>query len=102
MSNKEIWNLAKGIERSLWHYREICYSDESNSRFDELHDDLLYQCEGYEETMLELRDEIEDDELDAEGWLKSLKGELEMVEQIEKYYELTQGIVEADINWIYA
>ena len=106
MTNQELWNLAKGIERSLWHYREICFSDESNSKFDGLHDDIYWQTVGYAETMQELRDELETTESHvngwADGWYKSLQGELEMVKQIEEYYELTQGIKGANINWVYA
>lgn len=106
MTKKEIWNLAKGIERTLWHYREICYSDESNSLFDGLHDDIYYQTKGFAETLFELREELETTESDvvgwADGWYKSLQGELDMIKQIEEYHELTQGIIGANIDWVYA
>ena len=105
MTNKQLWKLAKGIESKLWKYRELCYSEESNSKFDGLHDDLYWQSVGYAETLLELREELETTESHvdgwADGWLKSLQGELDMIKQIEEYYKLTQGIVGANIDWVY-
>ena len=67
----------------LWYYRDICFSENSNASFDELHDDLIAQVMGFE---------AEDDLEDVE----------KMVDQIESYYEATQLVNEHNIDFIYA
>ncbi len=59
----------------LWDLRNICYSDKSNDLFDELHDDLLYQVDGYDE----LYDNEEVTEADVIEITK-------LVKSVEKYY----------------
>lgn len=70
----------------LWDLYNVCYSDDSNDLFDELHDNLLYQLEGFN---------LPDDEI-TESDVKEIT---ELVNQVSAYHKAVTSAPE--INWIY-
>ena len=57
----------------LYDLYNICYGDDSNDLFDELHDVLLYQVEGFNITLINEEDGYEITERDVEEITKLVK-----------------------------
>ena len=70
----------------LWDLYNKCYGDDSNDIFDELHDQLLYQVEGFN---------IPDDEV-GEYEVKEIT---QLVNEVTAYYKAVTSAPQ--INWIY-
>ena len=73
----------------LYDLYNLCYGDKSNELFDELHDMILYQINGYNE-------EIEEG---AEIRRSSLNEIKTLVKEIEKYYRGVTTLPK--IHWVY-
>lgn len=104
MGNREIRDLVNNTSDRLWAMYNKIYSEDSNDLFDALHDDIYYQLQGYETTREEFFAELKTTESQTVGWanswLRSLKDDIEMVEQIEAYYKAVTKAPE--ISWVYA
>ena len=74
----------------LYDYYNLCYDDYSNELFDELHDNLLYQIEGYSD-WLDSGEKITHQDVVEIGRL---------VNQIEEYYKAVTSAPK--INWIFS
>ena len=70
----------------LWDLYNLCYGDDSNDLFDDLHDNLLYQLEGFN---------IPDDEI-TEYEVKEIT---QLVNEVEAYHKAVTSAPQ--INWIY-
>ena len=90
---KEVQNLGHKALGLFWHLRNICYSDKSCNLFDEMHDNILYQAEGINESINEFEYDFdvtyESEFRDALDLALSLKKVLKTLKSVEK------------INWIY-
>lgn len=86
---------AKKAFEMLHDLKDLCYSEKSNEIFDELHDDIYWQCVGLKESM--------DDCQTADDWeylLNEWLDALEMAKDIKAYHKtLTET---PPINWIYS
>lgn len=92
MKAKQIADKALNM---LYELKDLCYSDQSNEIFDELHDDIYWQCVGLIQSM----DECETDD-DWESLRHEWLDALQMAKDIKKYYKIITN--KPDINWIYA
>lgn len=86
---------AEKALKMLHKLKNLCYSEQSNEIFDELHDDIYWQCVGLSESM----NECETDD-DYESILHEFIDALEMAKQIKAYHKVLTS--KPDIDWIYA
>ena len=59
MNSLHLKEKAEMILDQLWDLKDKCYGEDSNDMFDDLHDDIYYQCEGFGITYDELMDDLE-------------------------------------------
>ena len=98
--NKRIDNA----DYCLGELRNFCYSDDSNEHFDELHDDLWAQEQGFNETVQEWKEDLINNSIDERTLMaydKELKQVEEMIKSIENYLDATQLLVDNKIYWIF-
>lgn len=79
----------------LHELKDLCYSEQSNEIFDDLHDNIYWQCVGLSESMSECETEDDWDSLLHE-WLDALQ----MAKDIKNYYRIITNA--PDIGWIYS
>jgi hypothetical protein len=79
----------------LHELKDLCYSDKSNEVFDQLHDDIYWQCVGLSMSM----DECETDD-DYESILHEFIDALEMAKKIKAYHKSVTST--PAIDWMYA
>ena len=79
----------------LHELKDLCYSEQSNEIFDELHDDIHWQYEGLSESMSECETEDDWESLHHE-WLDALQ----MAKDIKNYFKIITN--DPDIGWIYS
>ena len=79
----------------LHELKDLCYSDKSNDVFDQLHDDIYWQCAGLYESMSEC--ETDDD---WDSILPEFIDALEMAKKIKAYHKAVTSA--PDIDWMYA
>ncbi len=73
----------------LYDLYNACYSDESNDLFDELHDSLLYQIDGFSA-------DLDEDGLITQGSVREIT---DLVSEVTEYYNKVTSVPQ--INWIY-
>ncbi len=93
---KQVWDWLD----KMYH---VCYSDDSNELYDELHDDLLYQRDGFLETWDEWEAVSEEGatHTDLAAYHSELNGVDKMLDQIVGYYNLTKSMSDNNIDWMY-
>ena len=79
----------------LHELKDICYSEKSNEIFDELHDDIYWQCVGLSQSM----DECETDD-DWESLYPEWLDALQMAKDIKNYFKIITN--DPGIGWIYS
>ncbi len=73
----------------LYDLYNACYSDESNDLFDELHDSLLYQIDGFSA-------DLDEDALITQGSVREIT---DLVNEVTEYFNKVTSVPQ--INWIY-
>ena len=86
---------AEKALKMLHELKDLCYSEQSNEIFDELHDDIYWQCVGLSESM----NECETDD-DWESILHEFLDALKMAKQIKAYHKAVTN--SPNIDWIYS
>ena len=81
--------------KMLHELKNICYSEQSNEIFDQLHDDIHWQIEGLKESMNDCETADDWESLHHE-WLDALQ----MAKDIKNYFKIITN--DPDIGWIYS
>ena len=79
--------------------RDLCYADDIDE-FDRLHDDLLYQAEGINESLCFLSQDLVDGG-DAKDWEEEFTEALALAREIRKYHNTLKKASSKNFNWIY-
>jgi len=96
--------LSDKILDKYWKYYKFIYSEKSNEIFDEEHDGIYYNIQGFNETYNELHDDLENAEevlspMAIRKWFSLLEEDMKCANEIEKYYN---AVVKAKKpNYIY-
>jgi len=96
--------LSDKILDKYWKYYKFIYSEKSNEIFDEEHDGIYYNIQGFNATYNELHDDLENAEevlspIAIENWVSLLEADMNCAIEIEKYYN---SVVKAKKpNYIY-
>tara|TARA_R100000654_G_scaffold3213_2_gene11136 strand:+ start:161 stop:496 length:336 start_codon:yes stop_codon:yes gene_type:complete len=97
-------NLSDKILDKYWKYYKFIYSEKSNEIFDEEHDGIYYNIQGFNETYNELHEDLENAEevlspIAIDKWFNLLEQDMKCATEIEKYYN---AVVKAKKpNYIY-
>jgi uncharacterized coiled-coil DUF342 family protein len=93
MNNTE--RMALKCYNNLTELYEKIYSDESTDEFDELHDDVYWQIQGFNHSMYQ----AEDDEWDEE-WNSEFEEVIALTKKLDDYRKDLMKYKEG-FNWIY-
>lgn len=91
---RQVENLRIASDKILdkyWKYYKFIYSDKSNETFDEEHDGIYYNIQGFNETYNELHEDLENAEevlspMAIEKWFSLLEEDMKCANEIAKYY----------------
>ena len=87
-TNKDLLKFAFKIHNRLGDLHGLCYSEKSNSVFDQENDALVDQMQCFDSyTLPELEDDIINDCVNIKWWNKELNEVWQMCEQIQKYFD---------------
>ncbi len=104
---RQVHNLRIASDKILdkyWKYYKFIYSEKSNETFDEEHDGIYYNIQGFNETYNELHEDLENAEevlspMAIRKWISLLEEDMKCATEIEKYYN---AVVKAKKpNYIY-
>lgn len=104
---REVHNLRIASDKILDKYQKyygFIYSENSNEIFDEEHDGIYYNIQGFNETYDELHEDLENAEevlspMAIRKWFSILEEDMKCANEIEKYYN---AVVKAKKpNYIY-
>ena len=82
-------NLSDKILDKYWKYYKFIYSEKSNEIFDEEHDGIYYNIQGFNETYNELHEDLENAEevlspIAIDKWFNLLEQDMKCATEIEK------------------
>ena len=106
---QQVQNLRRKADTILdkyWKYYKFIYSDKSNEIFDEEHDGIYYNIQGFNQTHDELYDDLKNAEevlspMAIDKWFSLLEEDVKCLNEIEKYYNAV--VVKAKKpNYIYS
>jgi hypothetical protein len=83
------------IDKRLWNYFNLMYSEESNEIFDEEHDNLYWHLQGWNEERREIYEEMHEKGTKKEDLiriLESLDKDLQFTIDVQLYHQSTQQI----------
>jgi len=87
-TNNELLAFAKKINNKFNDLHELCYSDKSNSIFDEENDSLVDQKDCFYQYLVgELFEDIQNDCVNIDYYNRELNKNWDLCNQIEKYFQ---------------
>ena len=107
---QQVQNLRRKADTILdkyWKYYKFIYSDKSNEIFDEEHDGIYYNIQGFNQTHDELYDDLKNAEevlspMAIDKWFSLLEEEVKCLNEIEKYYNAVVKAKAKKPNYIYS
>ena len=90
---KRVHALGERANEKLWEVYNKIYSDDSCDTFDEEHDNVYYQIQGFAESFSEFEEDYDVDYADE------FQDALDLAIQLDNYRKAL--LKHQDINWIY-